>query len=74
MLPAFIRGLERAAIQYHIDKSPRESGGLRQTATEMDAEMVASSKVNWDVYQAGRSFGVGLYKKFTGYVPLAQNH
>ena len=74
MIPAFIRGLERAMMQYHIDKSPTESGGLRQTASEIDAKMVAGSRINWEAYQAGRAFGVQLYRQFTGYVPLTQNH
>ena len=74
MFKEFIRGLERAVIQYQIDRSPLQSGGLRQRASEMDAEMLAGSRFGWEVYRAAKSFGVGLYVHYTGYKPLAQNH
>jgi hypothetical protein len=65
--------LERAVIQYQIDNSPLHSGGLRQRASEMDAEMIRS-RFGWKVYQVAKSIGVGLYIHYAGYKPLAQNH
>ena len=71
---AFIKGLERAVIQYKIDQNPTTSGDLRQLASEMDAKMLAGSRVGWAMYRLGKSIGVKYYIQGKGYQPLTQNH